>query len=148
MRGYVLVPSVCLHTILLSCGLICVVSTVNEKWLQSELVYGLSQLLHWASSSKRLSMQHIISCLRVYMVHFWLGCLDRTLLALHSCQSWHLRYSHARVGLPKWTFCIRLCENAMHENLDDSFCLFGHIFEVTEPLRNTLPNTLEVISTK
>ena len=67
-----------------------------------------------------------------------------TLLALHSCQSWHLRViMHLLLGLDSYylkkTFDTCLCENAMHGSyLDNSFYLFGHIVEVTEPLRNNL----------
>ena len=47
---------------------------------------------------------------------------------------------HLLLGLdsyyPKRTFDTCLCENAI-----DTFCLLGHIFEVTEPLRNTLIGT-------
>ena len=72
--------------------------------------------------------------------------LYRTLLALHSCQSWHHRVIiHLLLGLdsyyPKRTFDTCLRENAIDMHILPTW---AYIFEVTEPLRNTLVGTLNL----
>ena len=132
----------CLSNSLLWCSW-CLVFSVSEDWLQSELTqssYANGCLLighHTAKDNQRNTMYHVwestwfISDFNVYI----LG----TLLALHSAVSPGIS-SLIRFGLMLVSYLKGhlIPQDPKHENyLNDSLCLLGHFFKENEPLCNT-----------